>query len=305
MMLCVFLIIIIIVLMFFVIFMYIRVSRILKKIDAMIESAVNGVFSESDFTESRLSKLEAKMYRYLAAGRTAKNQIISERNAIKELVSDISHQTKTPLSNILIYTQLLNEADNLDENARDLLTQIENQTDKLNFLIQALVKTSRLENGIVSVIPKENSILQIFNNIDYDTIAEKRGISLVFDTLPDLKAEFDLKWTAEAVSNIIDNALKYTPRGGSVTVSAKDYEMFVRIDVADTGIGISEADTAKIFNRFYRSAEVSGEKGVGVGLYLAREILSKEGGYIKVSSQLKKGSVFSVFIPKKASLSKL
>lgn len=301
----IFFIIIIIVFIFSELFIYIRTSRILKQIDAMLENAINGDFSESDFTESRLSKLEAKMYRYLAAGKTAKNQIVRERNAIKELVSDISHQTKTPLSNILIYTQLLNESDNLDKNSKDLLLHIESQTDKLKFLIQALVKTSRLENGIVSVIPKENSILQIFNNIDYYAVAEKKGISLIFDALPDLKAEFDLKWTSEAVSNIIDNALKYTSCGGNVIVSAKDYEMFVRIDVADTGIGISEEDTAKIFNRFYRSAEVSGEKGVGVGLYLAREILSKEGGYIKVSSRLKEGSVFSVFLPKQANLSKM
>lgn len=301
----IFLIIIIISLAFFAVFTYCRTAKILKAADKMLDSAINNTFSESDFTESSLSKLESRMYRYLSAGKTAKNQIVNERNVIKELVSDISHQTKTPLSNILIYTQLLNETDGLDNNSRELLSQIENQTEKLNFLIQSLVKTSRLENGIVSVMPKENSILQIFNNIDYYAIAEKKGIKLVIDTIPDLRAEFDLKWTSEAISNIIDNALKYTSHGGSVTVSAKDYEMFVRIDIADTGIGIRESEISQIFTRFYRSPDVSDEKGVGVGLYLAREILSKEGGYIKVSSQPEKGSVFSVFLPKKSNLSKL
>lgn len=301
----IFLIIIIAALALFSVFIYWRTSKILKNIEKMVDDAINGTFSESDFTESALSKLEAKMYRYLSAGKIARNQIISERNTIKELVSDISHQTKTPIANIFIYTQLLNESANLDNNSKQLLSHIENQTEKLNFLIQALVKTSRLENGIVSVTPKENSILRIFENMDYAAAAENKEITLIFDHVPDLKAEFDLKWTAEAVSNIIDNALKYTPRGGSVTVSAKNYEMFVRIDIADTGIGISESEMPKIFTRFYRSSEVSEEKGVGIGLYLAREILSKEGGYIKVSSQQGKGSVFSVFLPKNSNLSKL
>lgn len=299
------LLIIIIALAVFSIVIYTRTSKILKSMDIMLNNAISNTFSENDFSESKLSRLEAKMYRYLSAGKTARNQIISERNTIKELVSDISHQTKTPIANIFIYTQLLNESANLDNNSKQLLSHIENQTEKLNFLIQALVKTSRLENGIVSVTPKENSILRIFENMDYAAAAENKEITLIFDHVPDLKAEFDLKWTAEAVSNIIDNALKYTPRGGSVTVSAKNYEMFVRIDIADTGIGISESEMPKIFTRFYRSSEVSDEKGVGIGLYLAREILSKEGGYIKVSSQQGKGSVFSVFLPKISNLSKL
>lgn len=302
-MMYIFLIVILIALILFSALVYFRTSKILKTLDKMLDRAINGAFSESDFTESKLSKLEAKMFRYLSSGKTARNQIVSEQNAIKELVSDISHQTKTPISNILIYTQLLGEAD-MDNHSKELLLQIESQTEKLSFLISALVKTSRLENGIVSVTPQENSILRIFENIDFRADAQKKSIHLSFE-IPDLKAEFDPKWTAEAVSNIIDNAIKYTPRGGSVTVSVTDYEMFVRIDIADTGTGISEADTAKIFTRFYRSADVSDEKGVGIGLYLAREILSKEGGYIKVSSQKGKGSVFSVFLPKNSNLSKL
>lgn len=303
-MMYIFLIVILIALILFSALTYLRTSKILKMLDKMLDGAIDGTFSESDFTESALSKLEAKMFRYLSSGKTARNQIVSEQNAIKELVSDISHQTKTPISNILIYTQLLSEADNLDDNAKGLLSQIEAQTEKLNFLIQSLVKISWLENGIVSVAPKKNSILRILESMDFCADAEKKSIRLMFD-IPDLKAEFDPKWTAEAVSNIIDNAIKYTPRGGSVTVSAADYEMFVRIDIADTGIGISEADTAKIFTRFHRASEVSNEKGVGIGLYLAREIISKEGGYIKVSSQKGKGSVFSVFLPKNSNLSKL
>ncbi|CAM5646827.1 Adaptive-response sensory-kinase SasA [Lysinibacillus sphaericus] len=113
----------------------------------------------------------------------------------------------------------------------------------------------------------------------------------------DVEAVFDPKWTVEALYNIVDNAIKYTPSGGSVQLSVTPYQLFCRIDVADTGLGISEDETAKIFSRFYRSQEVTDKEGVGLGLYLAREIITAQGGYIKVKSRLGVGSVFSVFLP--------
>lgn len=277
----------------------IHITRIMKRMDKMLDRAIDGDFSEKMFTEAKLSRMETKLYRYLSAGKAAQNQIISERNAVKTLVSDISHQTKTPVSNILIYTQLLRETQGLDDSTKELLCCIEKQTEKLNFLIQSLVKLSRLENGIVAVTPAKNNVKQLLERIDFSAAARQKGICLTVENKSDVVAEFDLKWTIEAVSNLIDNAIKYTPCGGTVNVSVKEYEMFVRIDVADTGKGISEADTAKIFTRFYRAEEVKEEKGVGIGLYLAREILAKEGGYIRVASEVGKGSVFSVFLPKK------
>lgn len=282
----------------FAAFMYCRAANILKRIDKMLDSAVNNSFSEDDFTEAQLSKLESKMYRYLTAGKIARNKISEEQNAVKALVSDISHQTKTPIANILLYTDLLKEQQGLNENAKELISNINIQTEKLNFLIQSLVKVSRLENGIVEVIPRKNLLNDLFDTIDFTQAAMQKHIELTVEKSDDLTAVFDLKWTGEALSNIIDNALKYTPDGGRVSVSASEYEMFVRIDIADTGIGIGEEETAKIFMRFYRSPSVSDEKGVGIGLYLAREIISKEGGYVKVGSNIGKGSIFSIFLPK-------
>ncbi len=105
---------------------------------------------------------------------------------------------------------------------------------------------------------------------------------------------FDPKWTAEALCNLVDNAIKYTEQGG-VILSVTPYELFLRVDVTDTGIGIPEDRQAQIFSRFYRGN--SDREGVGIGLYLAREILRSEGGYIKVSSEPGKGSVFALFLP--------
>lgn len=299
----IFLLTIIIILIAAICAIYLRTSKVLTSVDKMIDSAINNTFSESDFTEKRLSKLESKMYRFLASGNTALKKINSEKDGIKILIADISHQTKTPISNILLYSQLLKEIPDLDDNAKEISQQIESQTEKLSFLITSLIKTSRLENGIINVAPKKNSVNKLLEALDYQNMADMKGISYNVELYAEYAAVFDFKWTPEAISNIIDNAIKYTPRGGKVTVSVKEYEMFVCINVSDTGIGISEDETAKIFTRFYRSAEVSDEKGVGIGLYLAREILSKESGYIKVSSQKGKGSVFSVFLPKNSNLS--
>lgn len=284
---------------------YLRTSKILSAIDKMIDSAINNTFSESSFTEKKLSKLEAKMYRYLSMGSTSLKRINAEKDSIKTLISDISHQTKTPVSNILLYSQLLKEAPDLNDNTRKIVSQIEEQTEKLSFLIASLIKTSRLENGIINVIPKENSINKLIECLDYKNISDSKGVNYNVEFTSEFTAVFDFKWTLEAISNIVDNAIKYTPRGGKVTVSVKEYEMFVCINISDTGIGMSEDDTAKVFTRFYRSSDVSGEKGVGIGLYLTREILAKEGGYIKVSSKKGNGSMFSVFLPKNSNLSKL
>ena len=122
-----------------------------------------------------------------------------------------------------------------------------------------------------------------------------RNIQQMQDT--DAFAVFDFKWTAEALANIVDNAIKYTEHG-TITISAVSYEMFARIDISDTGSGIPETEQAKIFARFYRSNSVQKQEGVGIGLYLARQIISGEGGYIKVASVPGKGSTFSIFLPK-------
>lgn len=277
---------------------YTRVSLLLKHLDDMIDAAKNGTFSETDYSEKRLSSLESKMYQYLSAGKTSMRELTSEKDSIKTLVSDISHQTKTPVSNILLYTQLLTESKELNENDKKLAMQIEQQTEKLNFLIASLVKTSRLENGIIKLTPKKESVSVLLNSLDFKSQAAEKSISLTIATSNDMEAYFDLKWTLEALSNIVDNALKYTPDGGSVSIKAIEYEMFIRIDVTDTGIGINEDETSKVFARFYRSPRVSHEKGVGIGLYLAREIIARENGYIKIVSKIHKGTTFSLFLAK-------
>lgn len=285
--------------------MYRYTSRILDRVDEMLDDVLDRRFQENCFNEEKLSRIEAKLFRYLVREERAQNLLAEEKNTIKSLVSDISHQTKTPIANILLYTQLLKEHVKADKETAEIVDQIEVQTQKLNFLINSLVKLSRLENGIVTLQPAPNRIEELFALDDYEKQASMKGICLVQKEFPQELAVFDVKWTREAVSNILDNAIKYTPSGGKITVSAVSYEMFIRIDIQDTGIGMTEEETARIFTRFYRSPRVAAEKGVGIGLYLAREVLNRESGYIKVTSEINKGALFSIFLPRAGTLSKL
>ena len=275
-----------------------RTERILASIEKMLDEANDNTFSEAHFSEEQLSRIESKMYHYITKGVTSQRRISEERDHIKTLISDISHQTKTPIANIMVYSQLLTE-EKLPQSAQDLAAHIEEQSEKLSFLISSLVKTSRLENGIVATVPAENSVKALLEDIHLENAAAEKDITLTIQNYTDITALFDPKWTLEALVNIIDNAVKYTPEGGNVTVSVTEYEMFARIDISDTGIGILEEEIPKIFQRFYRSPEVREKSGVGIGLYLARKIISDENGYIKVTSEKGKGSVFSVFLPRK------
>lgn len=275
------------------------IDSTIRRMDIMLDQASTQSAALLVYDETRLSVLENKLYRLLTTSASSANSIAQEKDRIKTLVSDISHQTKTPIANILLYAELLGEQGDLNEDSRQLLEQIRSQSDKLGFLIQALVKTSRLETGIISVSPQQTSVAELINNgvKAIRAKAEDKQQAMPISCSNGLVACFDGKWTEEALVNLLDNAVKYSPPGSIITVSAASYEIFTRIDVSDHGIGICEEEYSHIFRRFYRSPAVSQTEGVGIGLYLVREILAAEGGYVKVSSELNKGSVFSMFLP--------
>lgn len=127
--------------------------------------------------------------------------------------------------------------------------------------------------------------------------AENKQIDVSISCPENLTVAHDSKWTTEALFNLLDNAVKYTPAGGKINVIVEQWEMYLEIRVTDTGKGISESNQAAIFRRFYREEEVHEQPGVGIGLYFAREIITQQGGYVKVVSELGKGSAFSIMLP--------
>ena len=150
---------------------------------------------------------------------------------------------------------------------------------------------------MIQTIPERNSVTERIEKVvsQVEPKATRKNIHIEVSFV-DAEALFDMKWTSEAIGNILDNAVKYTDIGGSIQIKVSEYSLFTRMDIEDSGIGIAESDLPKIFSRFYKCSTTQQEEGVGLGLYLAREIISSQGGYIKVSSQIEKGTMFSVFL---------
>lgn len=273
--------------------------RSLRRLHGMIQSAIDGTFRADIFDESLSASVENKLAEYLAVSETQREKAATEQEKTKTLIADISHQTKTPIANLLLYTELLKEEEGAGNS--DTVALLENQVRKLDFLIQSLVKLSRLETGILVLHPRKSEVTLLLEEAEeqYAVRAQEKGLYLhvLSEEAEKVTARFDHKWTLEALGNLIDNAIKYTQTGG-VTVRVNPYELFVCIEVADTGIGITEEEHAKIFGRFYRSMSVSDEQGVGIGLYLAREIVRQESGYIQLTSEVGKGTTFSLYLPK-------
>ena len=272
--------------------------RLLARLDRMLADAVDGSFRESRFDESRLSALEGRLARFLNGSAASARELEGKRAAIQTLISDISHQTKTPIANILLYASLLAEGELSPEQAAQAAT-LSRQAEKLSFLIQALVKASRLETGIITTAPEPQPVGPLLEGAlaQARPQAEAKGLTLAAEPCG-AAARFDRKWTAEALFNVVDNAVKYTPAGGRVTLSAVPLGQFCRVDVSDTGIGIPEEEQGRIFGRFYRGGAVRAEEGVGIGLYLVREILRRQGGYVKVASRPGQGTTFSLYLPR-------
>ena len=284
--------------LFVVIFDRHSTRKTLKRIDAMLDEAIKGDFSESAWDESMLSSMEAKLSHYLKSSAISARNLREQKAKIEALVADISHQTKTPMANILLYAQLLDEQETSDD-ARLLITSLIGQSEKLKTLIDALVKTSRLETGIYQFQTKRAKVEPMLEETIRQYLPKAQRKQILLQQEPtEAFAVFDAKWTAEAIGNLIDNAIKYTPAGGEVSLHVSEYDMFCRIVITDNGRGIPEEEQTKIFQRFYRSPSVAEEEGVGLGLYLAREIISGQGGYIKLESQPEKGSTFSIFLPR-------
>lgn len=271
-------------------------NDICETADSLIEGRELSNFHP--YEESEASKIQAKLLQYYESMQEGQRQSQQDKQLIQELVSDISHQVKTPVANLKMLTGILQHHRLSLEKEKEFLDMMEAQVNKLDFLMQSLIKMSRLETGTFSMHMEDtelyHTVAQAVNSVW--TKAEEKNIQIDADCPSHLKVKHDPKWTAEALGNILDNAIKYTPENGSVKISVKPWQFYTRIDITDTGIGIAKEHYNDIFQRFYRASEAASKEGVGLGLYLARGILSLQQGYVTVKSKVGKGSTFSVFL---------
>ena len=273
--------------------------RIRRQMDTVLERldrAIGGTIQENTYDESIESAVTQRLNQLVEMSRLNCDQADKDRNLVKALISDISHQVRTPLTNIMLYAGLLEEQD-LSENAGEMASRIHRQADKLDFFMKELVRSSYLETDMITVHVEKSSVDELIARACQAVEMQALKKEIVIEAAPSSEqAFFDMKWTVEALVNLLDNAVKYSPVGSVVRICAIPYESFLCIRVKDEGIGIREEEQGMIFRRFYRSPSVSGEKGLGIGLYLVREIIKKQAGYVKVKAEPGVGAEFFVYL---------
>lgn len=222
-----------------------------------------------------------------------------EKKELQEMISEITHQIKTPLSNIKMYCEMYTDMENCAEQSGQFMDVMKQQLLKVEFLLDALVKASRLEIEMIRLEPSNSRVTETLADAVNRVVrkAEQKQIEITVDCRSSIQVCHDRKWTAEAVENILDNAVKYTPEHGKINISIHLGEMYTEIKIEDTGKGIEASQINHIFKRFYREKSVSGVEGIGLGLYLARKIITMQKGYIAVCSAVGKGSCFSICLP--------
>ncbi|MEW9097038.1 MAG: HAMP domain-containing sensor histidine kinase [Clostridiaceae bacterium] len=280
-----------------------KLSQFTDDLCRTLDNMINGNDKpEANFEEESLfARISHRLDRLYSIMQANRRKVEEEKTELQILVSDISHQTKTPIANLKIINDTLLTRSMPEEKRYEFLQATNSQLDKLDFMIQALVKASRLETGLIVLEKKAAPIYETIVSALNGILAplEKRHLNLTVNCPEELTVYHDVRWTGEALFNLLDNAVKYTAINGNIHVTVQEWEMYIKIDVKDTGKGIPESEQAAIFKRFYREETVHEIDGIGIGLYITREVITKQGGYIRVISAVDKGTTFSVFLPKK------
>lgn len=271
-------------------------QRLADEINKMINQEI---FQEREtFEHTYSSRLYHQLYRFYDILLSNQRAVTIEKEKLQSFISDISHQIKTPIANLKLLNSTLLQEPELTEFLHKYLFLQEKQIDKMDFLIQSLVKISRLENGIIQFQPRAASMNDtILQALEITIVkSEQKKVDIYFDNNLTYNVFHDVKWTTEAIANIIENAIKYTPTEGSITITQKQTEEYSIVAVQDTGVGISKQDLPYIFKRFWRG-HTQVTEGNGLGLYISQQIINSQQGYILVQSKLNEGTCFQVFLP--------
>lgn len=266
------------------------------------ESIENDSVDLNKYNENLLCRINMISEKAERNMRINMRKIENEKENVKSLVTDISHQLKTPLANVELYNTLLAEEGISDEERLEFLETEGIAIEKLKMLIDSLINISRLEADMISIDKKEENLKECIESAISSVKADaaKKNITIKNDIKEDCILAIDRKWTTEAIFNLLDNAVKYTAPNGKINLSLDNGINYFALNIEDNGIGIDTDEYNDIFKRFYRSRNdiVQNEKGSGVGLYLVRKIMNLQDGNVMVSSEKGKGSTFTLYFSK-------
>lgn len=245
-------------------------------------------------SEDELSLLDNQIYRTAVKFREQAENSRKDKENLQKSLSDISHQLKTPLTSIIVMVENILDDDDMPlEIRREFLNDIKHNTNTISFLVQSLLKLSKLDAEAVKFRYEQVEVKSIVDECIKNTavMAEILGVRLETDC-NDITLNCDRKWLCEAITNIIKNCIEHS-HNGNIKITAEQNKLYTKISIKDNGSGIDKEDLPHIFERFYKGKN-SSDDSVGIGLALAKSIIEKQSGYISVSSELNKGSEFVI-----------
>ena len=245
--------------------------------------------------EEESSVLQNEIYKTTVMLRESAERDRAGKAMLKDALSDISHQLKTPLTSIIITVDnLLDDEDMPEDIRREFLQDIRRSSGNIRFLVQSLLTLSRLDADSIVLKSASESVQELFEDCVRGTaiLAELRGVQVIVGG-GDLLLNCDRRWIVEALTNIVKNCVEHTPAGGTVTLTAEENKLYTKIVIKDTGSGISPKDLPHIFERFFKGQNDQ-EDSIGIGLALAKAIVEKSGGFISADSELGKGTCFTL-----------
>ena len=248
--------------------------------------------------EDSFSRLKNEIYRTTVRLREQSERSRQDKINLKNSISDISHQIKTPLTSIsVMLDRISNDRDMSNDIKRKLLTDVKHSSNYIISLVQSLLTLSRLDADSITMKHEDVSVGELLGMCRERTeiLAELGEVTVKVQDCGNISLKCDKKWMSEAITNILKNCIEHTPSGGYVTMSASQNKLFTEITVRDTGNGIPKNELPHIFERFYKGS-CSDENSIGIGLSLAKTIIEKNNGYISVKSNVNEGSCFSLKI---------
>ena len=247
--------------------------------------------------EGDLGILQSEIYKVVTLLREDYSSEKKQKKYMSDMMSDISHQFKTPLTAISLMTELLLQSEVSQEQRLDYASKIDAQTSRMTWLIKNLLTLSQLEAGVLEMKPEEVSLKEMMGKISesLEILAEVAEVRLETEIPEEIKIRADRHWMREALTNIIKNGIEHTPDGGYVKVSAVQNNLYTSIRIEDNGRGIGKEHLPHVFERFYKAGNES-PNSVGLGLAMAKQIIHNHGGRIDVESKEGEGTVFLIRI---------
>ena len=249
-----------------------------------------------DNTEDELSILKNEVYKTTIMLKEVADNSKQDKLNLKNSLSDISHQLKTPLTSIHIMLDNIIDDPEMDTNTKEyFLNQIKKELTNINFLVQNILKLSKFESNTIQFIKEEVSLEDIVNTSvsNVSSLCDLKGIEILIENKCNGKINCDYRWQVEAVTNILKNAVEYSNQSGKVIVRCTENNIYSQIEIIDFGIGMNEKDIAHLFKRFYKGKDAS-KDSVGIGLALSKAIIENDNGKIVVDSEVGKGTRFTI-----------